>query len=129
MEADKVHPASLSVPCKSIQSVEPAPLPYRSHENSSPVFVDTHVSPNRAIIRILFFLVVENRTCCVNVVLHQESLHEELTEMIDRLQLDIKLKQQRLNVSTTDDYRSYYTSAGVELIARRHGRDFDLFGY
>lgn len=62
-------------------------------------------------------------------VLHQETLLAELNDLIDVLNIDVQPINRRVNVSTKDDYRLYYDTRGIELIARRHRRDCELFGY
>lgn len=65
----------------------------------------------------------------VDAVLRQERLFADISELIARLGLAIRPQHKRLNVSTKDDYRAYYTSDGIDQIARRHARDISLFGY
>ena len=65
----------------------------------------------------------------VDAILRQETLFEDVSRLIEQLGIAIEPKQRSLNVSTRGDYRSYYTSDGIEQIARRHHRDIDLFGY
>lgn len=65
----------------------------------------------------------------VDHVLHQENLLEELLAMIEQLKIDVSPTTGRVNVSTKDDYRKYYSQRGIDLIASRHWRDCKLFGY
>ena len=65
----------------------------------------------------------------VDEILRQETLQDDIRDLVDRLNLAVKPVQKRVNVSTKDDYRSYYTPAGVDQIAQRHKRDIELFGY
>ena len=65
----------------------------------------------------------------VDDVLHQETLLDDLNGLVDRLNLAVRPSGKRLNVSTTDDYRRYFTSSEVDRIARRHHRDNEMFGY
>lgn len=65
----------------------------------------------------------------VDIVLRQESLFEDVTRLVNKLDLAIEPIQKSVNVSTKDDYRSYYSPEGAERIARRHQRDIELFQY
>lgn len=64
-----------------------------------------------------------------NAILRQETLYDDVVELVNRLGIAIEPKQFRRNVSTTDDYRNYYTSQDIENVAQRHQRDIELFGY
>ena len=65
----------------------------------------------------------------VDEILRQESLQDDIRSLVDRLNLAVTPVHKRVNVSTRDDYRSYYTPDGVDQIAKRHQRDIELFGY
>lgn len=65
----------------------------------------------------------------VDHVLHQECLLQELQTLIAQLKIDVAPTANRVNVSTKDDYRSYYSQRGIDLVASRHRRDCELFGY
>jgi len=65
----------------------------------------------------------------VDTVLRQEQLHQDMLALREKYGLLIRIPDRRVNVSTKGDFRDAYTSEDVDLIAKRHKRDIDLFGY
>lgn len=56
-----------------------------------------------------------------------EDIVNDFTKIAQRLSINAQLET--LNRSRSDDYRSYYSNASVERIARVYERDIRLFGY
>lgn len=71
----------------------------------------------------------ENGKIAVDMVMRQEKLREDMTTFRDRFHLLFRVPERRVNVSTRGDYRAAYSSADVDLVARRHARDIALFDY
>lgn len=66
----------------------------------------------------------------VDRILRQESLEDDLRTMAADLAIDISIKSTLVNASQRErDYRPYYTDTTAEIVAQRHRRDIELFGY
>ena len=67
----------------------------------------------------------------VHEILRQERLEADLWALKQKYGLRITIPQgERINSSRDDrDYRRAYSDEDAEIIARRHKRDIDLFGY
>lgn len=65
----------------------------------------------------------------VNHLFYQERLRADVNAFKAELNLKMTLPKTRKNVSNTEDYRSFYSSADIDKIAKRHARDLDLLGY
>jgi len=66
----------------------------------------------------------------VDRVLRQETLESDLRALVHDLNLAITVSNERPNAShREEDYRAYYDTTSAEIVARRHRRDLDLFGY
>jgi len=75
------------------------------------------------------WVIDESGDIAVDAILRQESLREDFAAMQKKYHIRAKIPQTRVNASEHKDYRSYYTDADIELVARRHARDIELFGY
>ncbi len=77
------------------------------------------------------WIVDEHGTVMVQEILRQETLTDDLATMRDKYSLNISLPRfERINSSRQlADYRSFYDDKQAEMIARRHNRDIELFGY
>lgn len=71
----------------------------------------------------------ETGAIVVDTVMRQESLEADFQAFIDRYGLRLSVPTRRVNASKHKDFRSYYGPAEVEIVARRHARDLELFGY
>lgn len=65
----------------------------------------------------------------VDTILRQERLKADLAEMRDRYGLMINPVEKQVNTSPRKDYRKLYSAKAVDVIARRHARDLEMFGY
>jgi hypothetical protein len=63
----------------------------------------------------------------VDFIGYFERLHEDFARACSKL--GVKAELPRANTSSHRDYRSYYTPATRELVAKHFQRDNDLFGY
>jgi Sulfotransferase family len=63
----------------------------------------------------------------VDFVGYYERLHEDFAKVCARLKADAQLRQ--ANSSSHRDYKTYYTPATRELVAKHFQRDIELFGY
>lgn len=63
----------------------------------------------------------------VDFVGYYERLHEDFSRVCARLKVSAELP--RANTSTHQDYRTYYTPATRDLVAKHFARDLELFGY
>lgn len=77
------------------------------------------------------WLVDEEGTIRIDDILRQESLQQDLLALEAKYGLRLKIAEgQRINASRADTgYRQHYDSAGVDIVARRHARDIEMFGY
>lgn len=64
-----------------------------------------------------------------DIILRQESLYADVLNLVGKLNLKVRPVQKSVNVSTQDDFRTYYADDGIERIAKRHQRDIQLFQY
>jgi len=64
----------------------------------------------------------------VDWVNHNESLDDDLARMAERLRIRYR-RQKPQRVGRTDDYRTYYTDALIDLVNTTWARELDLFGY
>jgi len=72
----------------------------------------------------------ENGKIVVADVLRQENLTEDLEALRDRYGLILQIPQKRVNAfGTGEDYRNFYTEHDVDIIAKRHKKDLELFDY
>lgn len=87
-------------------------------------------SPQRYIRKQLSdWILDESGATKVDIVLRQEWLYADMIRLVTKLELAVIPVQKSVNVSTSSDYRSSYTTKGIEQIARRHHRDIEMFGY
>ena len=63
----------------------------------------------------------------VNFVGYFERLHEDFSKVCSRL--NVKAELPRANTSSHRDYRTYYTPATRDLVAKHFQRDLELFGH
>lgn len=63
----------------------------------------------------------------VDFIGYYERLHQDFATVCTRLGVNAELP--KANVSSHRDYRTYYTDATRELVARHFRRDIELFGY
>jgi hypothetical protein len=63
----------------------------------------------------------------INFVGYFERLHEDFAKVC--AELNVKAELPRANTSSHRDYRTYYTPATRELVAKYFQRDLELFGY
>ncbi len=77
------------------------------------------------------WIVDETGTLVSRHILRQETLEGDLNDLSEEFGLAINVPSgQRINASRNDvDYRRFYSSEEVEIIASRHQRDIELFGY
>jgi len=71
----------------------------------------------------------ENGKIVVDTILRQENLRSEIERFQKKYSLQLAIPSAPINTSKHKDYRSYYSSADVDLVRRRHARDIELFGY
>lgn len=71
----------------------------------------------------------DSGTLKADIILRQESLYADIVDLVTKLNLAVTPIHRGVNVSTRDDYRSYYSDDGIEQIAKRHHRDISLFQY
>lgn len=91
---------------------------------------DARRSPQGYITRQLHEWVTdENGKVAVDLVVKNEELNEKLYSFFKSEGVICSLPHGKINVSTEDDYRKYYTDKEAEVIALRHSKDLDLFGY
>lgn len=79
--------------------------------------------------RLSDWITDETGTIRVNRVLRHETLRDDLAAMIAETGILIRPGTRKRNVSNRSDFRSFYTSREVDIIARRHRFDCDRFGY
>lgn len=65
----------------------------------------------------------------VKHVLRTETMQKDLVALRDRYKLQITVPKKPLNVSSKSDYRSFYRSADIDKIGRRHAADIEFFEY
>jgi len=63
----------------------------------------------------------------VNFVGYYERLQEDFGRVCENLHVTAELP--KANTSSHQDYRSYYTAATREMVAKNFARDLELFGY
>jgi len=63
----------------------------------------------------------------VEFIGHYENLHEDFSEVCRRI--GVKAELPRVNISSHPDYRTHYTPATRDLVARAFARDIEMFGY
>jgi Sulfotransferase family len=73
------------------------------------------------------YLIDAHGRCLVDFIGRYELLHEDFAQVCARLGVQIELPH--ANSSPHEDYRTYYTPATRELVARYFQRDIELFGY
>lgn len=71
----------------------------------------------------------ENGRIMADIVLRQETLSDDLERIIRKLGLCIEPVTERVNQSTSEDYRKFYTNEMIEMVEQRHKRDLELFQY
>lgn len=71
----------------------------------------------------------EDGVIAVDYILRQESLEADLRRMQKKYGVRLKIPSKPVNISSHGDYRSYYSNAEVDFIAKRHQHDLQLFGY
>jgi len=75
------------------------------------------------------WLTDEHGNIKVESILKQETLEQDLKQLVKRFRLNLPVHSMRLNASQSEHYTSYYNSECREIIRRRHSRDIALFGY
>ena len=75
------------------------------------------------------WVVDETGKIVVDVVMRQERLEEDFTGFIETYGLRLTPPTRRVNASSHKDYRTYFSDADAERVAKRHARDLALFGY
>ncbi len=61
---------------------------------------------------------------------HYESLHDDWATICSRLKIGTReLPHKRKATDRTSDYRSYYSDATAELVAKHFARDIEMLGY
>lgn len=75
------------------------------------------------------WVVGRNGKIAVDKVLQQEHLYDEVLAMANALRLKINIRDVRINSSDRSEYRRYYNDRTAHLVADRHKRDIEMFGY
>ncbi len=71
----------------------------------------------------------ENGKMCIEDILRQENLRADLEGLRDRYNLRLSIPAGCVNQSKHEDYREVYDAHGIDIVARRHIRDIELFRY
>jgi hypothetical protein len=64
----------------------------------------------------------------MDYIIKYETLQEDFDNMCVLLKID-KVKLPQYNQTAHDDYRSYYDNEMVEIVAKLHSKDIELFDY
>lgn len=97
------------------------------HWLDDPLITD---QPNQYyLLQVSDWVIDDTGKIAVDEVLRQETLLADLKKMARKHNLLLQFPKRRRNVSFRGDYRAEYTSEGVDIVARRHRRDIELFGY
>jgi len=75
------------------------------------------------------WIVDENGKVRIQDILRQENLRVDLEGIRDKYNLRLSIPDRRVNSSKHEDYRAAYDAEGIDIIARRHVRDIELFRY
>ena len=71
----------------------------------------------------------ENGEIVVDDILRQETIQQDLEKLANKHHILLHLPKKRINQSFAGDFRKEYCSEGVDIVARRHARDIELFKY
>ena len=65
----------------------------------------------------------------VDFILYQEKLALDLKNLVLKHNLEMRVEDVKLNTSQHSNYKEYYNDDDIEIVARRHARDIEIFRY
>ena len=91
-------------------------------------FLKNHLNYNLITDRQYQFLLANNSTIGVNKILKFENLENDLNEISNKININIK-HFKKMNASTFDDYKNYYDLETKNLVKNHCKEDLDFFNY